>query len=124
MPAQSPTSRRPPISYQAGDGLSDTGGGWVSLFSSDGRYDIPFRTMITPATEVAFLNRRATRSTSTVLNDGRVLLTGNGNTADIYDPVTRTIAPTGNMITPRSNHTATLLPTARCCWLADATSTP
>ena len=46
---------------------------------------------------------------ATVLNDGRVLLTSNGNPPDIYDPVTRTIAPTGNMITPRSNHTATLL---------------
>ena len=96
-------------SYQAGDGFSDSGSGWTTLFSSDGRYDIPFRTMITPATEVTFMNRSRNTFASVVLTDGRVLMVGSGNTAKIYDPVTKTTTLTGNMSTTRSNHTATLL---------------
>ena len=55
-------------------------------------------------------------STATLLADGRVPVTGGraasgGATseADLYDPTSGTFAPTGNMVTPREGHTATLL---------------
>jgi hypothetical protein len=61
--------------------------------------------------------------TATRLIDGRVLVAGGYNsqlfdrdenhlalrTAEIYDPATRTFAPTGNMKQARAGHTATLL---------------
>ena len=46
-----------------------------------------------------------------VLNDGKVLITGGaGTSAELFDPATETFRATGNMTTPRSVHTATLLP--------------
>jgi Kelch motif len=53
--------------------------------------------------------------TSTLLADGRVLVTGGWDnstalsTAEIYDPSTQTFALTGSMSTPRVLHTATRL---------------
>ena len=52
---------------------------------------------------------------ATLLLDGRVLITGGGTandtlqTAEIYDPVSKTFSWTGSMQTPRMQHTATLL---------------
>ncbi|WP_160295188.1 putative Ig domain-containing protein [Geobacter sp. OR-1] len=56
--------------------------------------------------------------TATLLNNGKVLITGGGATdgfgseldsAEIFDPETRAFTATGNMATRRSGHTATLL---------------
>lgn len=58
--------------------------------------------------------------TATLLNNGKVLVTGGSiggvigdattlATAELYDPSTRTFAATGNMNAPRYGHTATLL---------------
>ena len=57
--------------------------------------------------------------TATLLADGRVLVAGGARlqgttwetlqTAEIYDPASATFSPTGDMVSPRSFHTATLL---------------
>jgi WD40 repeat protein len=56
---------------------------------------------------------------ATLLNDGRVLITGGGNfiwvnmwfsSAELYDPVTATFTATGSMTIERAGPTATLLP--------------
>ncbi len=56
-------------------------------------------------------------STSTVLDDGRILVVGGGTNADIYDPLAAgpTIAwkPAGNMSAPRGTHRAVKLKSGR-----------
>lgn len=60
--------------------------------------------------------------TATNLPDGRVLLVGGHRfnfpnsalaTAELYDPSSGTFVLTGSMLTPRQDHTATLLPTGQ-----------
>lgn len=60
--------------------------------------------------------------TSTLLNDGKVLIAGGDSayyfsrteaSAEIYDPATGTFAPAGSLTTARSGHTATLLPNGK-----------
>ena len=49
--------------------------------------------------------------TATLLTDGRVLVAGGATaSAELYDPATRTFAPTGSMSVARRDATATLLP--------------
>jgi hypothetical protein len=55
---------------------------------------------------------------ATLLPDGRVLVTGGGNTSadisgELYDPVSGTWSATGDMILDRSYHTMTLLPNGK-----------
>lgn len=61
--------------------------------------------------------------TSTLLNDGRVLITGGFkgagsafselSSAEVFNPQTNTFSSVGNMTTPRAFHTATLLPNGK-----------
>jgi hypothetical protein len=57
--------------------------------------------------------------TATLLPNGKVLIAGGGNnaglsqTAELYDPVSRTFSYTGKMVAPRLLHTATLLPNGK-----------
>jgi Galactose oxidase, central domain/Kelch motif len=54
--------------------------------------------------------------TATLLEDGRVLVTGTtatGTLSELYDPKTGTFTPTGSMTTPRPYTTATLLADGR-----------
>ncbi len=56
------------------------------------------------------------RHTSTLLPNGKVLITGGvsdgyiTDTADLYDPTTKTFEQIGSMSDPRASHTATLMP--------------
>src|SRR5262245_10552225 len=61
--------------------------------------------------------------TATLLLNGKVLICGGADRADslgtvldsaeLYDPITETFAPAGNMTSPRWHHSATLLPDGR-----------
>lgn len=60
--------------------------------------------------------------TETLLPDGNVLIVGGHRfnfpnsalaSAELYDPMTQTFTATGSMLTPRQNHTATLLVTGQ-----------
>jgi len=65
--------------------------------------------------------------TSTLLPNGKVLITGGGyptssNSAELYDPSTNTFTATGTMAVQRSDHTATLLPSGKVLIAGDYTS--
>ena len=97
--------------YNGGDAYVDAGSGWVSLFSTDGRYDLPsFGTLLQPAMNVAYLNSSRASFGAALLNNGKVLLAGGGSvTAEVFDPVTNSSAFTTAMSVSRQNHTVTLL---------------
>jgi WD40 repeat protein len=65
------------------------------------------------------LNAARNLHTSTLLQDGRILVTsgadllGNLNSAELYDPATGLFSYTGNVIQRRQNHTANLLADGR-----------
>ena len=65
-------------------------------------------------TSTGNLAQGRTLHTSTLLQNGKVLVAGGANpgivgTAELYDPLTGTWAATGNLVTPREAHTATML---------------
>ena len=67
---------------------------------------------------------RSDGHTATLLQDGRVLIAGGSNpeangrpkptqTAELYDPASGKFTPAGDMTTPRSGHSAAMLPNGR-----------
>ena len=65
-------------------------------------------------TSTGNLAQGRTLHTSTLLQNGKVLVAGGANpgivgTAELYDPLIGTWSATGNLITPREAHTATML---------------
>lgn len=65
------------------------------------------------------MNAIRANHTSTLLQDGKVLVTGGdvafqgSGTAEIFNPATAAFTATGNMISEHSNHAATLLPSGK-----------
>lgn len=67
-------------------------------------------------TDTASLTPGRDAHTTTLLQDGRVLVAGGGGadtSCALYDPATKTWTPTGSLAGGRQNHTATLLPDGR-----------
>jgi hypothetical protein len=94
------------------DGKVLIAGGTVDFFSRAEVYDPSAGTFTSVGNTTAILWGH----TATLLNDGRVLMTG-GNSgegsglevAELYDPSSGIFSRTGNMTAPRQEHTATLL---------------
>lgn len=69
-------------------------------------------------TGVGQLTAARSGHTSTLLQNGKVLIAGGGypldsDSAELFDPATGTFSPTGNMAVQRAGHTATLLPNGK-----------
>ena len=68
-----------------------------------------------PVQALIVLNPPRAGHATTLLNSGKVLITGGVNesatlnSALLYDPATGAFEPTGNMTAPRADHTATQL---------------
>ncbi len=74
------------------------------------------------------MNTARSQHTATLLADGRVLLAGGAqgstilSSAEIYDPSTGLVAPTGDLTVPRVLHIATLLADGRVLIFGNATA--
>jgi len=76
-------------------------------------------------TATGSMSAARSRHTATLLNDGRVLVTGPGATAELYDPATETWTSTGSMNFARHSwKTATLLNDGRVLVAGGTTGPP
>jgi hypothetical protein len=99
---------------------TSTGMTALTLDASDGSasHTAPFNLTVTVATGNTTMSDRRAYHSETLLPDGRVLLAGGmkvlltytiAATADLYDPASGLLNPTGSLGTARWGHTATLL---------------
>jgi Putative Ig domain/Galactose oxidase, central domain len=83
---------------------------WQRLSDYDGRSDIGMGTIVEPPAGLVPTRSFLGAHTATRLNDGRVLIVGQSQQAQIFDPITGLITGTGSTNVLRSqNHRATLL---------------
>jgi N-acetylneuraminic acid mutarotase len=89
----------------------------IAYFSAD-RADAAGTSVPTLALAQSLATKR-NGHTATLLPNGMVLIAGGLNeagvvpNAELYDPLTNTWSPAGNMVVPRYGHTATLLPNGK-----------
>src|SRR5439155_4364410 len=95
--------------YPGGDAYVNAGGEWALLRETDGRHDVPFRTLIQPAVDLTYLTTFRASHGVARLNDTRVLLVGNDGTSVIVDPLSNRSEATGRASDARSNFTTELL---------------
>ena len=108
--------------YHGGDAYQASGGGWVTLLSTDTKYDLPgVRSLITPAQPVVYSNNigRSTHS-ATLLGTApasKVLVfggSGTNATAELYNPQTGFMTTSVQAVTGgRNAHVAVLLPNGK-----------
>jgi len=97
--------------YPKGMGWVDDGAGWQLSGTAIGRPDVVLQTLTVPDAGLRFTPNWRGNPASVVLNDGRVLIIGNEQPAEIFDPATSSIAlTTGSMLRTRNEATATKLP--------------
>jgi hypothetical protein len=94
-------------------GLVPNGPGWQAITQAE-LYD-PVAGAFTSA---ANMNVARASQTASLLQNGKVLITGGeypngGTSAELFDPATGSFTPTGSMTCARLNHTATLLPSGK-----------
>jgi hypothetical protein len=119
------TARQNPTATRLSDGKVLVVGGFNGAFINSAELFDPADSSFTYTS--GYMDDAREGHTATLLSDGRVLVTGGCNnsdsskiicdkylsTAEIYDPTEDTFTATGAMNSPRSNHTATLLPDGR-----------
>ena len=97
--------------YPRGVGWVDDGAGWQLSSTAIGRPDVVLQSLTVPDSGLRFSPYWRGNPAAAVLGNGRVLIVGNEQPAEIFDPVTSLIAlTTGSMLRTRHEATATLMP--------------
>lgn len=111
-------SRRTPFAVVLGNGTVLVGGGFNGVPLASAEIYNPATGVFTPISTA--MNGARYASTATLLQNGKVLITGGSNndgtyvaTAELYAPSTQTFTATGSMGAVRGYHTATLLPNGK-----------
>jgi hypothetical protein len=96
-------------SYSGGQAFADSGGGWAAAASTT---DFPLNTLI-QNDELTYHTFNRFQGRSVTLQDGRVFILGNSNTAEVFDPADGYSTVTGLMSSSRFDATVTLLADGR-----------